>query len=256
MAYDDSPTPAGLSRGSQGQRCASCGHVEPDPWARFCGVCGASFGQAGARVAGPPGTPPVQRPVAQPVQPQPYAGAPFGPADRPQPLTYTIPSVGFAGPARIGAAVAAAFSLVPCVVFGFLGAWLVHAGRQLLNSWLNASVRVPVPVVSVDLNMNFIELLKLRPIFDVFIYWDDRLWLTFALLWLLPWVLWIISGAIFGVLLAAIYNLIGKLGGGVRVTLAPPTSAAPPPPVSSTVWPAGTQPGPPAAWPGAPEQRR
>lgn len=251
MAYDDSPTPAGMSRGSQGLRCASCGHVEPDPWARFCGVCGAGFSQPGIR---PPGPPPVQRPVAQPVQPQPYGaaptGAPFGPASYPQPIVYTIPSVGFGGPARIGAAVAAAFTLLPCVLFAFVGSWLIHAGRELLQSWLNASVRVPVPVVSVDLNMNFIQLMKLQPIFDVFIYWDDRLWLAFALLWLVPWALWIVSGAIFGVLLAAVYNMIGKLGGGMRVTLAPPSTAQARPAVSSTVWPAGTQPGPPPAWPG------
>src|SRR5215217_2390703 len=123
MAYDDSPTPAGLSRGSQGQRCVSCGHVEPDAWARFCGVCGAAFGPAGVLPGGPAGTPQIQRPVAQPVQPQPYAGGPIGPAGQPQPIIYTIPSVGFAGPARIGAAVAAAFMLLPCVLFGFLGAW-------------------------------------------------------------------------------------------------------------------------------------
>jgi hypothetical protein len=253
MAYDESPTPAGLSRGSQGQRCASCGHLEPDPWARFCGVCGAPFGPAGVGPGGPAGTPPIQRPVAQPVQPQPYAGAPFGPGGQAQPIIYTIPAVGFAGPARIGAAVAAAFMLLPCVFFAFLGAWLVHAGRDLLASWLNASVRVPVPVVSVDLNMNFIELLRLRRIFDIFIYWDDRLWLTFAVLWLVPWVGWIVAGAVFGVMLAAIYNLIGKLGGGVRVTLAPENLATAQPVVSSTVWP---QPGPPGAWPGPPEPRR
>jgi hypothetical protein len=202
-----------------------------------------------------PRQPPVQyAPAAPPAQP--YGAGPVAPSYGPQPIAYTVPSVGFAGPARIGAAVAAAFTLVPCVLFGFVGAWLVHAGRSLLQSWLNASVRVPVPVVSVDLNMNFIELLKLRSIFDSFIYWDDRLWLTFALLWLVPWAVWILAGALFGVILAAVYNLIGKLGGGMRVTLSPSAQAAAGPPVSSTVWPHGTQPGPPAAWPGPPEGRR
>jgi hypothetical protein len=257
MAYDEPPTPARLTRPDQGQRCVSCGHLEPDPWARFCGVCGGTLAATGAptNVTNAPHKPPVQyAPSAPPAQP--YGAYQVGPSYGPQPITYTIPSVGFAGSARIGAAVAAAFTLVPCVLFGFLGAWLVHAGRDLLQSWINASVRVPVPLVSVDLNMNFIELLKLRSLFDVFIYWDDRLWLTFALLWLVPWVLWIVAGALFGVILAAVYNIVGKLGGGVRVTLSPDAQAAARPAVSSTVWPQGTQPGPPAGWSGPPEPRR
>src|SRR5689334_9352679 len=122
MAYDDAPTPARLTRGSQGQRCASCGHVEPDQWARFCGVCGAALAGGGPAPAGGQGVqlqgptaqqPPVRyAPSAPPVQP--YAAGPISPADRPEPISYSIPSVGFAGPARIGAAVAAAFMLLPC----------------------------------------------------------------------------------------------------------------------------------------------
>jgi hypothetical protein len=192
-------------------------------------------------------------PAPSPVQG--YA-APVGPAVGPQPIVYTVPSVGFSGAARIGAAVAAGFTLVPCVLFGFAGAWLIHAARNLLASWLSASVHVPVPVVSVDLGMNFVELLHLRPVFDSLVYWDDRLWLTFAVLWLVPWALGILSGALFGVLLAAIYNLVGKLDGGVRVTLVPTTlpparSAAP-----SPAWPAGPPAGSSTTWPGPSGQRR
>jgi hypothetical protein len=258
MAYDDPPTPAHPARPPQGQRCPGCGHLEPDLWARFCGVCGATLAPAaspGGIVSSPAGGATVQLPTAShdpPVRygasPSPaptYTAGPVGSWDRPQPVVYTVPSIGYLGPARIGAAVSAAFTLLPCVLFGFVGAWIVHGGRSLLNSWLNASVRVPVPLVNVDLNMNFIELLHLRSAFDFFIYWDDRLWLTFAILWLTPWAVWIVAGAFFGILLAGVYNLVGKLGGGVRVTLVP--TAGPP---------AGPPSGSPTAWPPPSEYRR
>ncbi|MGE3269839.1 MAG: hypothetical protein AB7P40_13895 [Chloroflexota bacterium] len=134
---------------------------------------------------------------------------------------YTVPSVGYSGPARIGAAISAAFMLIPCVLFGFAGAWLLHAARNLLDSWRNATIPVPIPLMSVNLSMNFIDLLSLHKVHDSLVYWDDRLWLTFAILWLVPWVLWIIAGVCFAVLVAAIYNLVGKLGGGMRVALRP-----------------------------------
>jgi hypothetical protein len=152
--------------------------------------------------------------------------------------------------------IAAAFTLLPCVLFAFAGAWIVHAGRQLLQSWLSASVRVPIPLVNVDLAMNFVDLLHLRPVLDALIYWDDRLWLTFALLWFAPWVVWIVAGAVFGILLAAIYNLLGKTGGGFQVTAVP--VATPPARWSAPAagWPAYPPPGPPASWPLPPERHR
>ena len=192
---------------------------------RFCGVCGATLDLPGGvhpgggfpgdtvhLAAAPAATvhyaspPPVYAPVAT------YpAGA--------RPLVYRVPSVGLAGSSRIGAAVSAAFTLLPCILMAFAGAWLVHAGRKLLDSWLGATVPVPVPLVSVSLTMNFIELLHLRPVYDVLISWDDRLWLTFAILWLVPWAISIVAGALFGLLLGVIYNLVGTMGGGLRLTL-------------------------------------
>jgi hypothetical protein len=181
-----------------------------------------------------------------------YAASPAPVASPPaylQPVVYTVPSVGYLGPARIGAAVTAAFMLLPCVTLGFIGAWLVHAGRRLLDSWLVASIPVPIPITPINLPMNFVDLLRLRPVYDVLIYWDDRLWLTFAILWLVPWVAWIVAGTIFAVVLAAIYNLVGKLGGGIRVTMVP-TSATPlGPPAATSAWTPG-QPGSSAPWPG------
>jgi hypothetical protein len=133
MAYDDPPTPAHSVRPMQGQRCAACGHAEPDAYARFCGVCGSTLGQ---------GSPAAQRPHLQPepamrygtvAPPMPSYGpgsaGQAGHVERPEPILYTVPSVGFGGPARIGAAVAAAFTLLPCVLFGFIGAFLIHASR-------------------------------------------------------------------------------------------------------------------------------
>jgi len=196
--------------------------------------------------------------MAPGIAPSPAYGSAVGPAAA-APISYTIPSVGFAGPARLGAAVSAAFTLVPCVLFADLGAWAVHAARRLLDSWLTASIPVPIPIAPINLPMNFVDLLRLRGFYDSLIYWDDRLWLVFAILWLAPWILWIVAGAIFALLLAAIYNMVGAAGGGFRVRLAPASGAglstAPPP--QPVPWPQGPS-VPPAGWqqPGWPPDRR
>lgn len=233
--YDDPRQPARAARPPQGQRCPACGHLEPDAAARFCGVCGAAFPGAPVAVptpaygAGPAGTsgygprPAPPMPYDAPVPPIAASASTYGfeAAASPEPVTYTIPSVGFAGPARVGAAVSAAFALVPCVLFAFIGAWAIHAARRLLDSWLTASISVPIPFAPISLPMNFVDLLRLRSLYDTLIYWDDRLWLAFAIFWLVPWALWIVAGAIFALLLAAIYNTVGAAGGGIRVKLAP-----------------------------------
>jgi hypothetical protein len=276
MSYDDSPTPARPARSIQGQRCPSCGHLEADAFARFCGVCGGALGQGGHQGAGQPGGPAAQRPpmqhepavrygtVAPPMQSYPPGPigqpGPFGqpaPVERPDSVLYTVPSIGFGGPARIGAAVSAGFGLLPCVLFGFIGAWLVHWARDLVESWQSASVKLPIPLVNADLGMNFVELMHLRPILDKLIYWDERLWLVFAIMWLVPWVVWILAGAFFGVLLAAIYNIIGKMGGGVQVRMVPKTTPEGGQAYAPAGWQVGGPPqGAPGGWQGPPGPRR
>lgn len=268
--YDDPRQPPRPGQFPQGQRCPGCGHVEPDLAARFCGACGASlpglqahgqgqgYGAAGATSPVPTQRPeppawygaPVGSPVAV-VPPGPAYGYGTAPATDNQPVRYTIPSVGFAGPARLGAAVSAAFSLVPCVIFAFLGSWAVHAARRLMDSWLTASIPIPIPIAPINLPMNFVDLLRMRPFYDTLIYWDDRLWLTFAILWLTPWILWIIAGAFFALVLAAIYNMVGSAGGGMSVMLRPSQTRAEPAA-------RGAQPAPPVSWqqPNWPPDRR
>ena len=105
---------------------------------------------------------------------------------------------------------------------------------------------VPVPLVSVSITMNFIELLHLRAIYDQFISWDDRLWLTFAVLWLVPWAVWILAGALFGLMLAMIYNLVGTMGGGLRLTVSPDDVESP---SATAIEPTRTAPTvPPQSW--------
>jgi hypothetical protein len=177
----------------------------------------------------------------------PYAQAPSAvPASvsgRGNHVVYRVPSVGLWGSARIGAAVSAAFTLLPCLLIAFIGAWCVHALRVLLDSWLAANVPVPVPLVRVDLTMNFVDLLHLRPIYNLLISWDNHLWLTFVVIWLIPWAVWILAGALFGLVLALIYNLVGSMGGGLRLTMTPDEAALPP-----TSWSAPMSPGPPPTW--------
>lgn len=193
-----------------------------------------------------------------------YALPPVAPGAEPggggygnQPVVYTIPSVGFGGPARVGAAVTGAFMLLPCVLFAFVGSWLLHQIRETMDIWLRGSVRLPVQFVSVDLPLNFIDLLGMREVYDKVTYWDDRLWLVFFALWLVPWFTWIISGSLFAVLLAAIYNMVGKAGGGIRMTMTPANAAsfsrpAGPPvgPQSLPAWAPNPPPGSATAWPG------
>lgn len=183
----------------------------------------------------------MQRPGPGPAAP--YAGGP--PPAVNGPVSYTIPSVGFGGPARIGAAIGATAMLLPCVLFAFGGAWLIHWSRDLLDSWRSATVQVPVPLVSVNLNMNFIDLLRLHAVHDKLVYWDEHLWLAFALIWLIPWALWIVAGSLFGMLMALVYNILGKLGGGMQVTLRPADIG----PAAPAQWQPQQQP---ASWQGPP----
>lgn len=262
----DEFTDPGRHRSSpQGQFCPTCGRHEPDPWARFCGACGGTIdvpSESGQIRGGAPET--VQVPAA-PVAPGRYdlppsphvAQAPqypaaYAPANAYQaasapPMVYRIPSVGIGGSARMGAAVVAAFSLVPCLLTAFAGAWLVHEARKMFDSWQSATVRVPAFVTSVDLTMNFIDLLRLRPIYDILIAWDDRLWMTFAVIWLIPWVALIVAGALFAIVMAVIYNIVGRMGGGLRVTVTPDQA-------TSQAWAAPMSPPAHAPWP--PDGRR
>jgi hypothetical protein len=247
--HDDITDPRGHPAAPQGIRCRACGRIEPDPGARFCGVCGATLHQAGATgpqpdtvQLAPSGEATIGRyePAVSSSYGQPPA--PTGAIGRGGQTVYRVPSLGLGGAARIGAAVSAAFALLPCLLIGFAAAWGVHALRLLLDSWLAASVPVPVPLVRVDLTMNFVELLHLRQIYDQLISWDNRLWLTFAIGWLVPWAISIVAGALFGLLLALIYNLVGSLGGGLRLTLSPDEVAPP------ETWSAPMSPGPPPTW--------
>lgn len=111
--------------------------------------------------------------------------------------------------------------LLPCVLFAFAVTWFIHWARNLMDSWRSATISVPAVVTTVSVNINFLDLMRLHAIHEKLVYWDERLWLAFAGLWLLPWIMWIIAGALFAVLMALIYNVIGKMGGGMRVTLRP-----------------------------------
>ncbi|MFN8525749.1 MAG: hypothetical protein U0821_21835 [Chloroflexota bacterium] len=130
-----------------------------------------------------------------------------------------MPYVGFASLAGIGAGVSAIVWLLPSLVFAFAGTAFVHWLRGLLEFWAKQEARVPV--IGVGLPLNFVSLLRLQGLHDAAVFWDDRLVLAFAMLWLLPWVFWIVMGAIFAWVLALIYNTLGKVGGGVRVRLRP-----------------------------------
>jgi hypothetical protein len=165
-----------------------------------------------------------------------------------------VPSVNLVGAAQIGAAISAMFSVVPCLLFAGIACKLVSDLRWVLDSWTTASFRVPIPVVAVDVPVNYIDLFRLRSLYNFMIYWDDRVVLLFVLLFLAPWIFSIISGALYGTTLAAIYNAVGATTGGMRVTLVPGSGSGAPQgqPLPQQTW----APGPPAQPPAWPNQQR
>jgi len=247
--YDDITHPGSYRPAPHGICCRACGRIEPDPGARFCGVCGATIKHA---LGGGSTADTVQvaltstargyREPAPTVQASASMPPVATPGESDDPIVYRVPSIGLWGAVRIGSAFSAAFTLLPCLVVAFLGTWGVHALKLLLDSWLKASVLVPVPVVKVSLTMNFVELLHLQALHNLLISWDDRLWVTFALIWLIPWGVWIVAGAFFGLLLGLIYNMVGSMGGGLRIRLTPAESARP------AAWSAPLSPGSSPTW--------
>jgi len=177
-----------------------------------------------------------------------------------QRVVYAVPRVDLVGAGQIGAAISAVFSLIPCLLLAWGGATLVSGIRWVLDSWTTASLRIPIPLASVDVPVNYIDLFRLRRFYDSMIYWDDRVWLVFALLFLIPWVFSIISGALYGTALAGIYNAVGKASGGMRVTLASSPLPQAAQPVQPGGWASTSQPGSQPGWqnqPGwPPDQRR
>ncbi|HZO25249.1 MAG TPA: hypothetical protein VFH48_04560 [Chloroflexota bacterium] len=260
--YDDRTNPPHQARQAHGQRCPGCGNLDPDPLARFCGVCGTAMGHLAAPPASPTGPtaqfpapthgydPPARRAPAPPPM-QSYVPGPspasFGPG--PSQAVYAVPSIDLVGAGQIGAAISAVFNLIPCLLFAWGCTSLVSGTRWVLDALTTASIRVPVPLASIDVPVNYIDLFRLRPFYNFMVYWDDRLWLVFALLFLVTWVVSIIGGALYGGTLAAVYTMVGKASGGMRVTLVPTQSA----PLGQPSPPAAWQPGPPAgappAWP-------
>ena len=149
-----------------------------------------------------------------------------------------MPFIDLVGAGQIGAAISAVFNLVPCLLFAWGVSSFVSGLRWVLDALTTASIRVPVPLAAIDVPVNYIDLFRLRSFYNSMIYWDDRLWIVFLLVFLLPWIFSIVGGALYGTTLAAIYNMVGKTSGGMRVRLVAPQS-----------FPSG-QAGPPAAWSG------
>jgi hypothetical protein len=173
-----------------------------------------------------------------------------------QGVVYAVPRIDLVGAGQIGAAISAAFNLLPCLVFAWGVTSLVSGVRWILDALTGASIRIPIPIASVDVPVNYVDLFRLRPLYDAVIFWDDRLWLTFILFFVVPWLLSIVAGALYGGTLAAIYNVVGKASGGMRVTLVSPQVT---PPDAPAAW-APPLPSAPPAWPNQgwppPDQRR
>jgi hypothetical protein len=211
---DDSSVPTGQHAHPGGHACPSCGRIEPVAGARFCGTCGTAL-----RVDVYEAHPARVGHAVLPAVPGAAVGhlAPIAPASVPARTTYAVPRIGSLALARVGGIVGGLFSLPLCLVFAFLGTSAVHAVRTVLDGWVRQELRVPI--VNAGLSMNFVRLLGLEGPHGFFSYWDDRLVMLFAILWLVPWGLAILGAALFAALLALIYNLFGRLGGGAEVEL-------------------------------------
>ncbi len=261
--YEDQHSSARQGRPAQGQRCPGCGNVDPDPLARFCGVCGSTMSAGVAPVGTPTGPtaqvpaygydPPARRAPSAPPATM-YASRPGQPGGgyAGQSVVYTIPSIGLVGASLFGAAIGAVFSLFPCLIVAWLVVGLVTAARRVLDALAGASFRVPIPVVPVDVPVNYVDLFRLRDLYDRIIFLDDRAWMATAILFAAPWLVLIVCGALGGLLLALVYNSVGAASGGMRVTLVPGQAFPTGQPVQPAGW-SGGPPGPPtgqaAPWP-------
>jgi hypothetical protein len=190
---------------------------------------------------------------------QPYApGVPAATASSPGAAVptgvYAVPFIDLVGAGQIGAAISAVFNLLPCLLFAWAVSSFVSGLRWVLDSLTTASIRVPIPLASVDVPVNYIDLFRLRSFYNSMIYWDDRLWLVFLLVFLVPWVISIVGGALYGGTLAAIYNMVGKASGGMRVRLVPPRSVPGGQAAQPAAWTGDQLPGPPGQSPGWPRQ--
>ena len=189
-----------------------------------------------------PSGPPMAAYPAGPVQP--------GGGYVPQPIVHTVPSIGPLGAGTVGAAVSAAFTVVPCLLFAWFITGLIGAARGVLDALARASLRIPIPIASVDVPVNYVDLFQLRDLYDNVVSLDNQVWLAFMFIFGIPWVIFIVCGGLCGIVLALIYNSVGAASGGIRVKLVPVYQAPPGPP---TAWQSGP-PGPPANQPPWPNQ--
>lgn len=196
-------------RANVGWTCAACGRLEVSADARFCGSCGGPLVPATAARAD---TSELQ-----------HAPALSTALHRTSTLAsggnYAVPYMGYIALAKVGAGVAALVWLFPCFFLAVFGTSAVHYIRTTLDVLARQQARVPV--VGVDLPLNFVTLLRLEALHRFSIYWDDRLAFLFAAVWLAPWAGMIIGGAVFAVAVALVYNVVGKVSGGVQVRLDP-----------------------------------
>jgi hypothetical protein len=196
-----------------------------------------------------PSAPPMPAYPPGPIQP----GAGYGP----QPTVYTVPSIGLMGAGLVGAAISAAFTLVPCLIFAWFITVLVGAARGVLDALARASLRIPIPIASVDVPVNYVDLFQLRGLYDSVVSLDNQIWLAFMTLFGIPWLIFIVCGGLCGITLALIYNSVGAASGGMRVKLVPVRQGPAGPPAA---WqPPGPPTNAPPAWPNQgwpPEPRR
>lgn len=190
-----------------------------------------------------------QAPSAPPMPAYPSGPGQPGAGYAPQPTVYTIPSIGPLGAGLVGAAISAAFSLVPCLLFAWLITGLVGAARRVLDALARASLRIPIPIASVDVPVNYVDLFQLRGLYDSVVSLDNQIWLAFMFLFGIPWLVFIVCGGLCGIVLALIYNSVGAASGGIRVKLVPVLQAPAGPPAAWPAMPPGPPVNAPPAWP-------
>jgi uncharacterized membrane protein len=117
---------------------------------------------------------------------------------------------------RHGAIAGLLVALLPGIAIGVLTGYLVRTARLTLEGW--RAVRIPLPA-GLSATVDFVELLRLAPLFQTLRGWDAAAWLVPSTVVLGALVAGALLGAVVSLVLVLLLNLASRAGGGLTVEL-------------------------------------
>lgn len=127
-----------------------------------------------------------------------------------------VQRVGVYAAFKFGCVLGALLNVLPAVVIALVSKWSVSTLRALLESWQN----VELGILGQSLRMNLIPLLKLDGALKFLQDWDAASWLVVIGIVLGVTLFGGVIVAAMSSLLAAFYNLVAKMSGGIEIEMA------------------------------------